>query len=184
LEAVINSGVAKVLPAGRMRPSKDFLRPLCQILVASLSYLWPIYVRKRPKIDINYVKKNSKLGKKKNFCGPQYNQYLNAIWPIDKKVLPPLCYILDNISTTGISKQRLWIRSDLLKRKIWIWIIHYLKVKMRRFQLETIVHKTKNSYQTILYCEKWYFKMLFLNLKVFLACQLGKKLSVKAQSTL
>jgi len=46
------TGVAKV------RPSKDFLRPLCQILVASLSYLWKIYVRKRPEFDINYVKKN------------------------------------------------------------------------------------------------------------------------------
>jgi hypothetical protein len=33
------AGVAKVRPAGRMRASKDFLRPLCQILDAQLSYL-------------------------------------------------------------------------------------------------------------------------------------------------
>jgi len=39
------AGVAKV------RPSKDFLRPLCQILDAQLSYFWNIYVRKIPKID-------------------------------------------------------------------------------------------------------------------------------------
>jgi len=32
------AGVAKV------RPSKDFLQPLCQILDAQLSYLWHIYV--------------------------------------------------------------------------------------------------------------------------------------------
>jgi len=33
------AGVAKVRPAGHMRPSKDFLRPLRQILGTQLSYL-------------------------------------------------------------------------------------------------------------------------------------------------
>jgi len=83
-----SAGVAKVRPAGHMRPSQDFLRPLCQILVASLSYLWPIYVRKRPKIDINYVKKIQNLAKKE-FLRPAI-QYLNAIFPVVKKVWPPL----------------------------------------------------------------------------------------------
>jgi len=75
-----------------VRPSEDFLRPLCQIWVASLSYLWQIYVRKRPEIDINFVKKNLKLGKKE-FLRPAI-QYLNEIWPVDKKVWPPLLYVM------------------------------------------------------------------------------------------
>jgi len=33
------AGVAKVWPAGHIRPSKDFLHPLFQILDAQLSYL-------------------------------------------------------------------------------------------------------------------------------------------------
>jgi len=33
------AGVAKVRPAGHMRPSKDFLRPLRQILDTQLSYI-------------------------------------------------------------------------------------------------------------------------------------------------
>jgi hypothetical protein len=55
------SGLAKV------QPSKEFLQPLCQILVAQLSYLWHSYVRKIPKIDINYVILQGKQGKK-NFA--------------------------------------------------------------------------------------------------------------------
>jgi hypothetical protein len=56
---------------------------------ALLSYLWQIYVRKRPKIDINYVKKI----KNKEFLWPPI-QYLNEIWLIDKKVWPPLFYMI------------------------------------------------------------------------------------------
>ena len=43
------AGVAKVRPAGRMRPAKDFLRPLCQILDASLSNLGIIMYEKHLK---------------------------------------------------------------------------------------------------------------------------------------
>ncbi len=87
------AGVAKVRPVGRMRPSKDFLRPPCQILVASLSYLWQIYVRKRPIIDTNYVKKKLKT-RQINILRPT-RQYLNEIWPVDKKVWLPLSYSID-----------------------------------------------------------------------------------------
>ena len=45
----IRAGVAKV------RPSRDFLRPLCQILDAQLSNLWHIYVWKYPKFTSIYI---------------------------------------------------------------------------------------------------------------------------------
>ncbi len=56
------AGVAKV------RPSKDFLRPLCQILDAQLSYLCK-------KNTQNYHQLCHTLRKTspKNFCGPQNN---------------------------------------------------------------------------------------------------------------
>ncbi len=47
--------VKSIAVVANVRPSKNFLRPLCQILNAQLTYLWHTYVRKIPKIDINYV---------------------------------------------------------------------------------------------------------------------------------
>jgi hypothetical protein len=62
------TGVAKVWTAGRIRPCKDFLQHLCQILNAQLSYFCN---KKYPKLTsiMSYLKKN----KPKFFCGPKYN---------------------------------------------------------------------------------------------------------------
>jgi hypothetical protein len=73
------TGVAKV------RPSKDFLRPLCQILDAQLSYLWCIYVWKYPKFILIYIFRKEKI-RLKNFLQPAL-QYFNEIWPTRKKSL-------------------------------------------------------------------------------------------------
>ncbi len=73
--------------AAKVRPSKDFLRPLwCQILNAQLSYFCN---KKYPKLTsiMSYLKKN----KPKKFLRPAI-QYLNEIWPVSKKVWPPLVY--------------------------------------------------------------------------------------------
>ena len=74
-----STGVAKV------RPSKDFLRPLCQILDPSHSYL----CKKKTKNDINYVILKEKQAQN-FFCGPQYNIFMKFV-PQTKKSGHP-CY--------------------------------------------------------------------------------------------
>jgi hypothetical protein len=66
-----------------VQPAKDFLWPLCQILDAQLSYFCN---KKYPKLTsiMSYLKP-------KKIFRPAI-QYLNEIWPVSKKVWPPLLY--------------------------------------------------------------------------------------------
>ena len=85
--------MAKVRPTGHMRPSKDFLRPLRQVLDAPLSYLDTIMQAKHLELTsiVSHFKKNEP-----NILQPPI-QYFTEIWPARKKVWPPLsllfCYV-------------------------------------------------------------------------------------------
>ncbi len=70
-------------------PPKIFCGPCDKFWLHNLAIY---YVRKIAKININYVILKEKHAKKN--LRPA-KQYLNEIWPVSKKVWPPLFYILD-----------------------------------------------------------------------------------------
>ncbi len=69
----------------KVRPSKDFLRPLCQILDAKLCYLWHINVLNT--LNLHQLCELCVKNKAKNFLRPtiQYFIILMKFGPSEKK---------------------------------------------------------------------------------------------------
>ncbi len=101
----------------KVRPSKDFLPPLCQIWDTQLSYLCQKNTQNWHQL-LHTIRKT----RQKKFCGLQYNTYLNEIWPVSKKVWAPLVCIQYSLVIRGI----FWVRNPLRVSRETLIIFVYI----------------------------------------------------------